>query len=125
MQPFTRLPLVILFLDSVLVFASCTTRVNPPKEKSGLVIGDPISYYDDSTLLFPVGCNYFPTGDNLIPFRSGTELSGTGNISANGAASFTVNVTDRISANGYRSEVKEYLNSNPDAYDMRNLLFMN
>ncbi len=45
----------------LIAFCSCGHKVADKaiiKAKPGLVIGNPIGYYNDSTLLFPVGCDY-------------------------------------------------------------------
>ena len=104
------------------VFSACKTNTPKPvapKLKAGLVLGNPINYYDDSTLLFPVGCDYTPSNDNLA-----VRDTSPGRIFST-AGTFTVYDCTQSSANGYTAEVKEYRNLSPDNFDMRNLLFMN
>jgi hypothetical protein len=91
--------------------------VNP-----GLVIGNPINYYDDSTLLFPVGCDYKPTNDNLSAPPTTTTVNGKVFF---GSVSFATAVNSCADANGGTYAVTEYSNFAPENFDMRNLLFMN
>lgn len=106
-----------------LYLAACQPRTPLPavkktKSPSGLIIGNPISYYNDSTLLFPVGCDYAPTSDNL------NNTTDNGLIQASmGTLAYTVSVYDV--ANVAPSTIAQYNNATPNNFDMRNLLFMN
>jgi hypothetical protein len=109
--------LIIIFL---LILTSCNPKAEEPakpklKKNDALIIGNPLNYGMENLLLFPVGANYKPEvvesenkPVNEPPQKKGEVLS------------FTVNVND---AYYDRSASQEYVNTDEDKFDIRNILF--
>lgn len=111
----------ILILIALLCFAACTFKKDSEKvthkKNDALIIGNPLNYGMEDILLFPVGSNYKP-----VVYQD-TERNNheTKSISNENNLSFKqnqVNIYDR------NADV-EYMNSDEDKFDIRNILFFN
>lgn len=109
---------------SVLAFAACKHKpeepaVKPPATMS-LVIGNPVDYGFTDLLIFPVGANYNPKineGDKVSKENQSNDATGNGSFD-------NLSFSENYSNKKYDSRAsKEYINSNENDFDIRNILF--
>jgi hypothetical protein len=86
-------------------------------DSAGVIIGNPFEYGVTGVMIFPVGCNYNPSiYENPQMAIDFYNMNGVANVG------FTANFSDAV----YDSQAasgSEYVNSNAQFYDIRNILF--
>jgi hypothetical protein len=111
--------LIFTLIIALSAFSSCKLKPKEDKPKlkknDALIIGNPFDYGINDLLLFPVGSNYKPE----VFENKNTDAEIKVPISQQYNLSFSVNAStlnDRLAE-------KEYINSNEDKFDIRNILF--
>ena len=112
-----RTKIIIFTFISIIAFTACNKRKDKIvlKKNNALIIGNPLDYGMENILIFPVGSNYKPIiYDNI---ESGNEKDKQ--ISYKNNVSFSQN---KSSFHDRSAEV-EYINTDEDKFDIRNILF--
>jgi hypothetical protein len=113
--------LITIFIATILTMACNNRKIDnkkfSSKQDSSLIIGNPFNYGVDTILIFPIGSNYRPdviekphSIDNMKDYtREGTS---------------TLNfVTNSAACLNDRTAKIEFINSNENEFDIRNIIF--
>jgi hypothetical protein len=112
---------LIIALAAVLLILSCKKKTEEKKEEqkdpavkrnTALIIGNPMDCGLDNMQLFPVGANYKPA----VYGNTNEEIR---NKMREGTVAFSVNTSGLFD----KSASTEYVNSNEEVFDIRNILF--
>jgi hypothetical protein len=109
----------ILALITIIALTACMNKKEKDKtvlkKNNALIIGNPFDYGIENILIFPVGSNYKPVVTEQE--EKGSELKMLNSYKDN--LSFSQNKTNLYD----RTADKEYVNTNEDKFDIRNILF--
>lgn len=123
-----RIIKTMLFVCLVIGFTSCKNKKsvnNVNTTNNALIIGDPMDCGLDSLTIFPVGCSYIP---KIIEGQDETQnehmsYNLTTTNSSSSKITFEANVSDNDKFD--RSAAVEFVNTNQEDFDIRNLIFYN
>jgi hypothetical protein len=97
--------------------------------KMALVIGNPIDYGIKNLLLFPVGANYNPKIEEKQATQANTSNYGDADLKTNASALYYATGSGSLVLNDAvrwdNSAKQEYINSDEEDFDIRNILFYN
>lgn len=111
-----------IIFSSLILFLFCTACNKKKTDKpiliknNALIIGNPFDYGIDNILLFPVGSNYNQINEEEKENSKSLEISNTDKSNL----SFSVNASTVLYD---RTAEKEFLNTDEDKFDIRNILF--
>ncbi|MCX6231210.1 MAG: hypothetical protein NTZ33_06670 [Bacteroidetes bacterium] len=93
------------------------TRTDKPlaKKNNALIIGNPLDCGIENLLIFPVGSNY-----KAVVYESSENEADIKFAKSSGKLSFSLNTSSSLYD---RAAEKEYLNTDEDKFDIRNILF--
>lgn len=115
-----RAKTILLTLIIITISFACTkqTKTDKPikKDNNALIIGNPFDYGMDNILIFPVGSNYKP-----VVYES-QESEGNEKIISTDKSNLSFSLNSSASLYDRTAE-KEYLNTDEDKFDIRNILF--